>query len=101
MFEINNVVKQLDINEDCKTLLANCISAEIFNIIRLYNPEVKISKYTKPDDSRVWCEVLLTLEGKDISLFQCRPFIDKGVTLTATGGTIFMNKTYYLYTTQD
>lgn len=53
MFEINNVVKKLDIDESFKSILSDCISAEIFSLKKLYNPEITVLKYTQPNDSRV------------------------------------------------
>lgn len=98
MFEIDNAVKKLDIEEHFKSLLSGCISAEIFNLKKIYNPEITISKYTQPNDDRVWCEVCLTFEAKDIALAQCRPFIDRGVSMSAAVDKVFMRKTYFLYT---
>lgn len=98
MFEIDNAVKKLDIEDGFKPLLSDCISAEIFNLKKAYNPEITISKYTQPNDDRVWCEVCLTFEAKDIALAQCRPFIDRGVSMSAATDKVFMRKTYFLYT---
>ena len=98
MFEIDNAVNKLDIDEAFKALLSGCISSEIFNLKKTYNPEITISKYTQDNDTRVWCEVCLLFDAKDIALAQCRPFIDKGVSMSATVDKVFMRKTYFLYT---
>ena len=98
MFEIENAVKNLDIEDGFKHLLSACISAEIFNLKKAYNPEIKITKYTQAEDNRVWCEVSLVINSKDIVLAQCRPFIDKGVSMSASIDSVFMRKTYFLYT---
>ena len=97
MFQIENSVNGLDIEENSKPLLSACISAEIFNLKKTYNPEITISKYTQDNDTRVWCEVFLLFDAKDIALAQCRPFIDKGVLMSAVGDKVFMRKTYFLY----
>jgi len=101
MKEIENLVNRLDIKEEFKSLLSTGISAEIFNIIRLYKPEITISKNTQLNDDRVFCEVVLVFDERDISLFQCRPFIDKSVIMSASNSSIRMRKTYFLYRIQD
>jgi len=99
MPEIKSAIQSLDIREVVKSTMTDLITAELFNMCRYYKPVLKISKFKNenPEDTRVWIEVKLELEGKDIALFQCRPFIDRGANLNAVNDKIIMRKTYYLY----
>lgn len=98
MINIKQTVDNLDIKTEFTDLLYSTINAELFDICRLYSPVIDISKFQNENDRRVFCEVKVYFTNtENISLFQCRPFIDKGVTMTTKDNSIIMRKTYYIH----
>lgn len=101
IYSIQEGIKALDIKEEFKSLIYNLIEAEILNIQRLYFPIITISKHQKEGDDRVFVELQLELESPNdefgISLFQCRPFIDKGCIMISSESKITLRKAYFIY----
>jgi len=98
MIDLKGLVENLEIKNEYKDLLQRTISAELFTLNNFYTPTIEISKSQDDNDKRVYCKVKICFTNQNsIFLYQCRPFIDKGVIMTMENDTIIMCKTYYLY----
>lgn len=98
---LKNQISTLDIKSEIKDMLCELITAELFNLMRVYPlSDVKVTKFVRPEeyDGRAWAEVFVNLHEKELVLVQLRPFIDKGAVISKTSNDQFtIRKTYFLY----